>query len=207
MGFPHVPKGTPDPTRAHGAWVYLFASVGAGALVGSGPGVERALCVGTGFAGAFLCTAALAVGASKKRRQLLLGVAVALGAPLIALWLGARPVFLVVAAGALLPAVVSVPLAEKFGFLSGAPLTTGIAALVMAAPAAALAGGASATQAIALFVLLWPFFAWRSLRVAAALKAGGTWNREELRARGLREAGIAAIWTLVVAVGLPFGIA
>ncbi len=207
MDFPGVPKGAPDPTRAHGAWVYLLASVAAGTIMGAGHGVELALLVGTGFAGAFLCTAALAVGAGKKRGQLLVGVALAILAPVVALWMGAQPVFLAIAAGALVPAAGAVSLAARFGFLSGAPLTTGIAALVMAAPAVALAGGARAAQAIALFALLWPSFAWRSLRIAFALRAQGTWSREELRARGLREAAIAAAWTLAVAIGWPFGIA
>ena len=74
--------------RAHGAWVYLFASVAAGALVGAERGVERAMLVGTGFAGAFLVTAALVTGGRRKGRQVLVGSALAVLTPLAALWLG-----------------------------------------------------------------------------------------------------------------------
>jgi len=195
-------RPAPDPLRAHGAWVYLFVSVGAGALLGAGRGVEPALLVGTGFAGGFLCAAALVVGARRRRRQLLVGCATAFLAPLAALALGAEPAFLVLTAGAALPAVGAVLLASRFGFLSRAAVVTGIAALVLAAPAAAVSGGASASRAAVLFLLLWPFYCWRSMRLAEPLEAGARWDRDELRARGLREAGIAALWTLAVAVGL-----
>ena len=40
-----------DPLRFHGAWVYLCVAVAAGAMLGRGYGVERAMLVGTGFVG------------------------------------------------------------------------------------------------------------------------------------------------------------
>ena len=207
MGSHAAPQTRPDPMRAHGAWVYLFSSIGGGALLATGGGVELALLVGTGFAGAFMCTAALAVGVRRRRRQLLVGMAAALLAPLLALRLDAEPVFLVVAAAAVVPAVVAVLAAARLGSLSRVPLVAGIAALVTAGVAAALAGGASTGRAVALFVLLWTVFCWRSLRIAEPLNAGGKWDREALRARGLREAGFAALWTLAVVLGIRFGLA
>jgi len=192
----------PDPIRAHGAWIYLFCSVGAGALVGAGRGVEPALLVGTGFVGGFLAAAALEVGVTRKLRQAGIGVALALLAPLAALELGAERGFLWVAAGAAIPAVGALVLSRKLGFLSRAAVATGIAALALAAPAAAVAGGASTARSALLFTLLWCFFSWRSLRVAAPLEAGGEWKPDELRARGLREAALAALWSLAVAIGL-----
>lgn len=191
-----------DPVRAHGAWVYLFASVGAGAIVGAGRGVEPALLVGTGFSGAFLCAAALAVGVHRRHRQLLVGAAAMLLAPLAALWLGAEPAFLVVAAYAVALAAGAVLIAARLGSLSRPAMAIGIAAIASAAPAAAVSGGASAGRAAALFLLLWPFYCWRSLRLAASLEAQGAWDRDALRSRGLREATIAALWTLAVATVL-----
>ena len=204
-GSSAISRARPDPRQAHGAWVYLFAAVGAGAIVGAGRGLEAALLVGTGFVGAFLATAAVTVGPRRKRRQLLVGLATAIAAPLLALWLGADRAFLYILALACLPAILAVFLAARLGFLSRSALTTGIAALALAAPAAALAGGSSVLHAALVFLFLWPFFSWRSLRLAAPLEAGGKWDREQLRARGLREASIAALWSLAVAVGLSLG--
>ncbi len=191
-----------DPMRAHGAWIYLFASVAAGALVGAERGLEPAMLVATGFVGAFLVTAAIARGVRRKGRQTLVGASLAALAPLAALWLGAEPSFLVVAAIAALPAVAAVVLAKRLGFLSHAAVVMGIAALAMAAPVTAVAGGATALRSAVLFGLLWSFFCRQSLRVSAALAAGGAWDRKALRARGLREAAITAVWALVVAVSL-----
>lgn len=192
----------PDPVRAHGAWIYLIASVGAGALVGVRRGVEPALLVGTGFAGGFLLVAALSTGGRGKVRQLVVGTGLVLLAPTAALWLGAERAFLAVASLALAPAIGAVTLARTRGSLSTSAIAVGIAALTLAAPAAAMAGGVPPVRAGLLFVLLWSFYAWRSTLVAAPLVAGGAWDREELRARGLREAGLAALWTLAVAVVL-----
>jgi len=197
-----VPVSHPDPMRAHGAWVDLFAAIGGGALVGAERGVEPALLVGTGFAGAFLVVAAVSVGVKRRLRQTLVGAGLALLAPLLALWLGAEPGFLVVMGCAAVVGAAAITLERSVGLLSRSTLIVGIAALALAAPASAVAGGAGAVRAALLFGLLWPVFAWRSLRVAATLPVGHPWNREELRARGLREAAIAALWTLFVAIGL-----
>lgn len=192
----------PDPLRAHGAWIYLFASIGAGALVGAAYRVEPAMLAGTGFAGAFLVIAAIDVGPQRKLRQVLLGASLAIVAPLVALWLGAEPVFLNVAALTVLPVVSVVVLARTCGTLSPATLGVGVMTLTLSAPVAAMAGGSSALRAAVLFGLLWPFFSWRTLRVNASLPKGTAWNRAFLRAQGLREALIAAVWTLTVAMGL-----
>ena len=198
----HVRQGRPDPVRAHGAWIYLFASVAAGAMVGSHHGVEPAMLVGTGFVGAYLVAAAISFGARRKGRQLLIGASLVVLAPLTALWLDAEPIFLIVAAWAVLPAVTAVALEKTLGFLSRGALVMGIAALTLAAPVVAVAGGASGGRGLLLFGLLWPFFSWRTLGVAAPLAAGATWNRKELRSRGLSEAAIAAVWTFAVALSL-----
>lgn len=199
-----VPRATahPDPVRAHGAWVFLFASVAAGAFVGAGRWVEPAMLVGTGFAGAFLAVAAISVGLRRKRRQLLMGTSLAVICPLCALGLGANPAFLAVAVSALLPAVAAVMLSKWLGFLSRPAVAAGTAALTWAAPIVAVAGDASPVQGAILFGLLWPFFCWRALAVAAPLAAGARWDPETLRSRGLREAGITGAWTLLVVVGL-----
>jgi hypothetical protein len=184
--------------RAHGAWVYLFACVAAGALVDAGSRVEPAMLVGTGVIGAFLLTAAVSVGVRRKKRQLLTGASLVAIAPLMALCMDAKPVFLVVAALAVLPAGGAVVLQKKLGFLSRSALTVGIAAIALAAPIVAVAGGSSVQRGALLFVLLWLFFSWRTLRIAMPLAAGTPWHRAELRSFGLREAGIAAVWILTV---------
>ena len=190
------PRTAPDPVRAHGAWIFLFAAIGAGSMAGSRGRVEPALIVGTGFVGAFLCRAALAVGLRRKVRQLIVGAAVAILAHFAAHLLGAPSSYLYVAALATVPAVGAVVSSERYGFLSTTALTAGIAALTLAAPAAAVAGGASLIRAAGLYGLLWPFFTWRSLRIAAALKSGERWTVEELKSRGLHEAAAAALWAL-----------
>ncbi len=192
----------PDPVRVHGAWIYLFASVGAGALVGADHGVERPMLAGTGFVGAFLVTAALLTGVRRKGRQILVGLLLAVLAPLAAVGVGAGREFLPIAALAAVPALTATWLGKSWGFLSRTTMVMGIAALAMAAPAAAVAGGASLPRSAVLFGLLWVFFCWRTLRLATALESEHTWDRRQLRARGLREAGIAAVWMLTVAVSL-----
>ena len=195
-----VEQGRPDPKRAHGAWIYLFASVGAGALVGADDRVEPLMLVGTGFVAAFLVAAGISAGARRHGSQILAGATLALLAPLGALWMGARPAFLLPAAIAVPTAVAAVVLENRRGFLSRAALISGIAALAMAAPVVAAAGGTTVGRGMLLFGCLWPFYCWRTLRVAAPLRAGGTWDREKLREQGLREAAVAAVWTLAVAV-------
>ncbi len=194
--------GRPNPARAHGAWIYLFASIASGALIGNEYGIESAMLVGTGFVGAFLVVAALSAGARGRRRQLLTGAGLAAIAPLCALGLNADPGFLRVAGLAALMALVAIITEKRLGFLSSAALVAGIATLVLAAPVVATAGGASVKQCVLLFTLLWPFFCWRTLGVAAPLRAGATWDRSQLRTRGLQEAAIAAAWTLVVTISL-----
>ncbi|MCP3920373.1 MAG: hypothetical protein GY711_33010 [bacterium] len=49
---------------------------------------------------------------------------------------------------------------------------------------------------------MWSFSCRRSLRIAAPLKDGATWDRDGLRVRGLREAGLTAAWTLLVVSSL-----
>lgn len=192
----------PDPMRAHGAWIYLFSSIGAGALVGADHGVEPAMMAGTAFAGAFLVVAAVDAGLRGKLRQVLLGSSIAVVASLLAIGWGAEPNFLILATVAALPALSAMVLAKTKGVLSPVTLTAGVAALTMAAPVAATAGGSSTFRAATLLILLCPFFCWRAMRVSTSLAKEVGWNRVSLRARGLREAAIAAIWTLAGAIGL-----
>ena len=189
----------PDPMRAHGAWIYLFASIAAGALLGADRGVEPAMLVGTAYAGGYLVFAAADVGLRGKLRQIMVGACLAIACGVLALISKAEPAFLIAAALAALPALAAVALAKAKGVLSPATLVVGIAALTMSAPVTAVAGGMSLPRAAVLFVLLWTFFSWRTLNVAASLTKDSDWEREVLRARGLREAAIAALWTLVVA--------
>ncbi len=197
VGLPQI-----DPLRAHGAWIYLFSSVAAGALVGADYGVERPLLVGTGFAGAYLVMAALATDPRRKGRQIAVGISLAALAPLVALWLDAEPTFLSIAAATAIPGIAAVMLARKRGLLSRATMIVGLAALVMVAPMAATAGGTGLSRSFGLFLLLWLFFCWQTLRVAALVKPGQPWNRPQLRAQGLRQAAIAAVWALTVAMAL-----
>ena len=108
-----VSRAFPDPIRAHGAWVYLFTSVGAGAMVGAQRGVETAMLVGTGFAGGLLGAAAVAVGLRGKARQLAIAGAAFLPGPLVALWLGAERGFLLVSACAAVAAFGAVAPGKK----------------------------------------------------------------------------------------------
>ncbi len=195
--------GTPavhDPVRAHGAWVFLFASAGAGALVGARRGVEPALLAATAFAGGFVLASAFVSGARRRGRRMRVGAGVACGATATALVLGAEPAFLAVAAAASAAAVAAVAFARRGGLLSVPAILAGLGAIALAGPAAAVAGGASLTRGALLLALTWPFFAWRTLAVAAPLAAGDAWDRAELRARGLREAAFAAAWVFAVAV-------
>lgn len=115
---------------------------------------------------------------------------------------GDEPSFVAVAACAALPAAAAVGLAMRWGSLATSSLLMGIAAIVMAAPMTAVAGGASIQRAALLFALLWSFFSWRTLRVAASLNDQMTWDRKQLKARGFHEAAVGAIWTLAVTLVL-----
>ena len=198
----HTARVLSDPIRAHGAWVYLFCAVAAGALVGARGRIEPALLVGTGFAGYFLVGAALAHGPRRKLRQLAGGAALGAVAGAGALLTGAQPAFLIVAACAAIPSAAAIVLVRELGSLSRWTLLTGVGALAMAAPAAAAAGGASAGESAVLLLLLWPVFAWRTLEVARPLLGAAHWDAVLLRRRGLREAGFAALWTMAVVVAL-----
>ena len=198
----HAARALADPARAHGAWVYLCCAVAAGALAGTGGRIEPALLVGTGFAGCFLAGGALAHGPRRHGRRLVGGLSLAALSGALALLLGAPSLFVLVAAGALVPSAAAIVLAREFGSLARPTLLFGVGALAMAAPAAAVAGGAGARESAVLLLLLWPFYAWRSLEVARPLSNGAPWNVAALRRRGLREAGLAALWTLAAVAAL-----
>ena len=190
----------PDPARAHGAWVYLIAATLAGVLVGIRNGPGLAALVGIGFGGLFFCSSAFAVGRKRGQKRFLIGGFLGLAGPVLALYLGADPMFLAYGALAVVPVAVSAFYASKYGFLSVQALAFGVVALALAAPSAACAGGASTTRILALIGLLAPFFVWRAVAVRLRLNRS-KWKAEQLRAAGLREAGYTAIWTLL-AVGV-----
>jgi hypothetical protein len=192
----------PDLSQAHGAWVYLFACVAAGSMIADGHRVEPPLLVGTGAAGMFLVATALAHGARRKRRQLVLGYVLAISMPLLALALGAEKDFVAIGPLAVVGAAGTIGLARLHGLLATSTIALGVATLSTCAPAVALAGGASATDAALAFALLASVFCWRSLRLAALARGQAPWPRAELRAQGLREAGMAAVWAMAVAVAL-----
>ena len=194
-----IPLGRmPDPRRVHGAWVYLFAATGAGALVGSGAGALPALLAGTTFAGLFLLAVTLAIGLRGGHGPWAAGLSLSLLAPLAASLLGAERDFLWTALAAAVPAVAALSLALRRGWLAPSALACGVMALTLAAPAAARAGGSSWPRALALFATLLVFYEWRTLRIALALRPGSRLeglNAATLRAQGLREAGLALAWT------------
>jgi hypothetical protein len=188
----------PDPARAHGAWVYLIVSVLAGSLTAVRDGFLPALLAGVGFAGVFLVASSAALGWARGRQRLLLGLAVAILAPTLALLTGADPSFLVYGLVALAPAALAAWFAERDGFQSPAALAFGVAALVLAAPSSACAGGAHTGMSLLLLVLLTPFFVWRAIVVRRRLTSGEEWSRSRIRTTGLREAVLAVAWTAVV---------
>jgi hypothetical protein len=102
---------------------------------------------------------------------------------------------------ALFPACAAAFLAARNGYHSPPALALGVCALVLAAPCAACAGGASLPGMGLLVLLLLPFFAWRTTRLGTALRRDGGLTRAALRQRGLVEALLALGWT-AVAVGL-----
>lgn len=188
----------PDPARAHGAWVYLIVSVLAGSLTAVREGFLPALLAGIGFAGVFLVASSLALGAVRGRRRFLVGLAVATLAPGLALVLGADPSFLAYGLIALAPAAAAGWLAERRGFQSVGALAFGIAALVVAAPSSACAGGADVGMSLLLLALLTPFFVWRAMTVRRHMTSGQGWSRSRIRATGIREAVWAVAWTSFV---------
>lgn len=191
----------PDPLRSHGAWIVLVLAVGAGALCGSERGVVTGLFIGTVFAGGFLATGAWVVGLRRKLRQAAAGAVLA--GTCLSLALVARDdwTFLGVVGLAALCAVAAAWSSARWGFLSTPALAFGLAALSLAAPAAALTEPADAARAAALFCALWPFSVWRSVRIATPLRSGALWDRRKLRALGLRESALHALWAGTAACG------
>lgn len=190
-----VPGQMPDPARAHGAWVYLIVSILAGALSVGGRGFLPALLSGIGFAGVFLSASSLAlIGKPTFLRRLLIGILVATLAPLLALRTGADPAFFILGLVAIFPAALSGYFAERQGFRSPAALAFAVTALVVAAPAAACAGGASIHRGLLLLAFLAPFFAWRTYVLRRSMHGPG-WTRTRLRRRGLRESAYALGWS------------
>ncbi len=193
-------RRAPDPARAHGAWVYLLMSVLAGALTGSGRGLVSALFAGLGFVGVFLVASSMAIYPHRWVGRFVAGAGLAAGSTALGLTLGADPMFFAYASTAAFPAGASIWFAVRHGFQSPPALAFGVVALVIAAPSAACAGGASPKLGWLLLVLLAPFFAWRTWRTRNLLFANSGWTREKLRAVGLREALLAGLWTLAAVV-------
>ena len=195
---PRRPPRAPDPLKAHGALVLLAVSIVAGTLTAVRDGPVQALAAGLGFGGVFLCASALATRSSRKRiARLLWGGTLASAAPLLALMMGANPIFLLYGLVAVFPAALSGLLGARYGFRSPGALAFGIAALVVAAPSSACAGGATPLRSWLLLALLAPFFAWRAGRVARLIGAGGAVTRDVLRRQGWREALYAVTWTFI----------
>lgn len=191
-----VPGRIPDPLRAHGAWVYLIVSILAGALTGEPRGFPAALLAGGGFVGVFVLAGSLAIASRPAARaRLALGLVLAVGAPLLAAGLGADRSVLLVALAAGPPALAAAWFASRRGFLSPGALAFGVTALVVSAPAAASAGGASPRRALLILAALAPLFFWRTWRLARTL--GREWTRERFVRRGLFESAIAVAWAAV----------
>jgi hypothetical protein len=196
MPYSLMPGQVPDPLRAHGAWVYLVVSILAGASTVSVRGSVSALLAGSGFVGLFVLGSALAIGGRHPARgRLALGIPLTVGAPLMALGLGADPSFLLVSLVAIPPAGIAFYSANRSGFLSPGALAFGVAAVAVAAPVAASAGGASPRLALLMLAILAPLFFWRTWRLARALGQG--WTKERLQRRGLVESGWAVGWAAV----------
>jgi len=186
----------PDPVKAHGAWVYLCVSILAGALTELGQGFLPAVFAGAGYAGVFLVASAFALWPGPWRRRFLIGLAFALLSPAVAIALGADPTFLAYGLVAVFPAGAAAWFAYRRGVQSPPALLFGVAALVVAAPSVACAGGAPRAMGWILLALLAPFFAWRTARIRALLGRQG-WDRARLRAVGWREALYAVLWTFL----------
>lgn len=185
----------PDPARAHGAWVYLFTSILAGMLAAAGFDFATALVSGLGFVGVFVMASAAANYPRRWKARSLSGLAVTVVCIGSGLALGANPMFLAYGAIAVPPAAAAAWFAARYGFRSPPALAFGVVALVVAAPAAACAGGAPHWLGLLLLGLLAPFFAWRTWRTRTELSAQRDWTRARLRALGWREAAFALGWT------------
>jgi hypothetical protein len=197
------PRRMPDPAGAHGAWVYLTLSVVAGSLTALGTGFLPALLAGVGFAGIFICASALAlVGKSGMGKRLAKGLPLAILAPAVALYLGAPPFFLGYSVVALFPAALSGYYAESHGFASAGALSFAVAALVVAAPSAACAGGVSLQASLVLVFFLTPFFAYRTWLVRKAITNTKGWSNSKLKRQGFMEAIYGVGWTLLVVGGI-----
>jgi hypothetical protein len=193
----------PDPAGAHGAWVYLALSILAGALTAVGTGVLPALLVGSGFAGVFFCASALALSDRKRQfARFAKGAPLALLGPGSALALGAPASFLAYSFAALFPAALSGYYAETRGFGSAGALSFAVAALAVAAPSAACAGGVSLGASLLLLALLAPFFAYRTWRVRREIENRKGWNRAKLKRQGVLEAAYGVGWTAIVVAGM-----
>jgi hypothetical protein len=183
------PRRLRDPVGAHGAWVYLALSILAGALSALGTGFLPALLAGVGFAGVFICASALALlGKPGIGKRLAKGLPLAILAPVLALYFGAPPTFLGYSVVALFPAALSGYYAETRGFASAGALSFAVAALVVAAPCAACAGGASLRSSLLLLLFLTPFFAYRTWFVQKAITNTKGWSRAKLKRQGYMEA-------------------
>ena len=194
--MPSLPRNMPDPARAHGAWVYLIVSVLAGALSVAGQGFMPALFAGVGYVGIFLLASSVALWPRPRwRRRFASGFLLAAGAPVLALLLDGDPSFFAYALIAAFPAGAAVWFSVRQGFQSPVALCFAVAALVVAAPSAACAGGGSAQVGWMLVLLLTPFFLWRTWSIRSTLTKNKSWTRDQLRKQGMREAGIAVIWT------------
>lgn len=189
----------PDPARAHGAWVYLILSILAGTLTATDRGFLPALMVGVGFAGAFLCTSALAL--VRKRgmvSRLITGLLLAVAGPGIALYLGASPSFFAFSLAALGPAALAGYCAEKHGIASPQAMAFAVVALAVAAPSSACAGGASVKTGLLLMIFLAPFFAYRTWKVRNAIISEKGWTRSQLKKQGLVEVLYGVSWVAFV---------
>ncbi len=188
-----APGQVPDPLRAHGAWVYLIVSILAGVLTVEVRGFAAALVAGSGFVGVFVLASSLAiVGRRAVRRRFVAGLLLTVGGPLLAVGLGADRSFLIVGLAAIPPALAAARFASTGGFLSPGALVCGVTALVVSAPAAASAGGASLLRALLILAVLAPFYSWRTWRLARKLGRG--WTRERFLRRGLVESAVAVAW-------------
>ena len=199
-------RSLPDPARAHGAWVYLVLSALAGVLSSIGAGALAATGAGLGYSGAFLAASSFAAREPRdRRRRLFLGLFLGLAGPGLSLAAGASPFFLVLGLVALGPTALAGYFGSRKGFQSAPALGFAIAALAVAAPSAACAGGATLGQALLLLVLLGLFFTWRGLRLRAQLARHEVSGKKAIQAAGLREALLGTIWTLLVVALMHLG--
>jgi len=184
--------------------LHLGVATGAGALLASGEGILPPLLAGSTFAGGFL-VAAIADQGLRRRRPLVLGLALACLAPFAARLAGALPDFLWVLPLALMSGGVTLFLARRHSVLSNSVVLFGVSTLGLAAPTSALAGGADVQRALGLYLLLTPVLVVRALLLAIRLRGTTRWEPELLRAWGRREAAIAGAWGLACVFLLPGG--